>query len=177
MGFYKTINITSHKIKKLHIEKYINSILSWLKKMVMFFKISNLKALYRDNIINAKESDKELSRAIALGSLFGLLPIWGYQMIAAGISAHALKLNKTITIVAANISLPPLIPFILYISFYIGGILLNKSLDINLSNLSFDSIQADILQYLIGSIILAVSYSLFMWLLSYSLLRIFRGEK
>lgn len=143
----------------------------------MFFKISNLKALFQDKILNAQESDKELSKAIALGSLFGLLPIWGYQMVAAGLVAHSLKLNKTITIIAANISIPPLIPFILYLSFYIGGLILNKSLDLDLSNISFDTIQGDLLQYLIGSIILAVSYSLFMWVLSYTLLRIFRGKK
>lgn len=149
----------------------------WPKKFIMFFTIENMKAFVKDRIINAQESDKELSLAIALGSLFGLLPIWGYQMIGAGFAAHSLKLNKTITIVAANISLPPLIPFILYFSFYIGGLILDKHLDLDLANISFDSIKGDLFQYIIGSIVLAISYSLFMGVFSYSLLRLFRRSK
>jgi len=45
---------------------------------------------------------------------------WGYQMLATLFLAHVLKLNKVIAIVAANISIPPMIPFLLYGSYLTG---------------------------------------------------------
>ena len=45
-----------------------------------------------------------------LGIFMGIVPIWGYQMLATLFLAHVLKLNKVIAIVAANISIPPMIP-------------------------------------------------------------------
>ena len=55
-----------------------------------------------------------LSLAVGLGLFFGIAPIWGYQMIVAAAVAHWLRLNKAITLLASNISIPPVMPFILY---------------------------------------------------------------
>ena len=56
----------------------------------------------------------KITYAIMLGVFMGIVPIWGYQMLATLFLAHVLKLNKVIAIVAANISIPPMIPFLLY---------------------------------------------------------------
>ncbi len=61
-----------------------------------------------------------LSLAVGLGLFFGIAPIWGYQMIAAATVAHWLRLNKIITLAASNISIPPMMPFILYGALALG---------------------------------------------------------
>jgi len=61
-----------------------------------------------------------LSLAVGLGLFFGIAPIWGYQMILAGTVAHWLRLNKAITLLASNISIPPMMPFILYGALALG---------------------------------------------------------
>jgi uncharacterized protein (DUF2062 family) len=61
-----------------------------------------------------------MSLAVGLGLFFGLVPIWGFQMVVAAAAAHFLRLNKAITLLASNISIPPMIPFILYGSLLLG---------------------------------------------------------
>jgi uncharacterized protein (DUF2062 family) len=61
-----------------------------------------------------------ISLAVGLGLFFGIAPIWGYQMIAAAAAAHFLRLNKAITLLASNISIPPMVPFILYGAMAVG---------------------------------------------------------
>jgi len=41
-------------------------------------------------------------------------------MIAAAAAAHFLRLNKTITLLASNISIPPMMPFIFYGALALG---------------------------------------------------------
>jgi glycosyltransferase involved in cell wall biosynthesis len=149
----------------------------WPKKFILSLTLTNLKNFFYDKIINSTESDKNVALSIGLGSFFGIAPIWGFQMLVAGVVAHLLKQNKVITIFAANISLPPLIPFILYAGFAVGGFLLDKPTDLSFSNVSLESVQRDLVQYLVGSIVLAISYGLFMTGLSYLLLKIFRNKK
>lgn len=60
-----------------------------------------------------------LAGAVGLGLFCGMAPIWGFQLVAALALAHRWRLNKAITAVASNISIPPVMPFILY-----GGLML-----------------------------------------------------
>ena len=56
----------------------------------------------------------KLALAVGLGLFCGLAPVWGFQALLAMVLAHRLGLNKLVTLLASNISIPPLIPFILY---------------------------------------------------------------
>ena len=51
----------------------------------------------------------------------GIAPFWGWQMGIALLLAMFFKLNKVITLVASNISIPPMIPVIVYLSYLFGG--------------------------------------------------------
>ena len=75
-----------------------------------------------------------LSLAVGLGLFCGIAPIWGYQMLVAATLAHLFRLNKAITLLASNISIPPVAPFILYGGLALGhwlftGAALELSLD------------------------------------------------
>jgi uncharacterized protein (DUF2062 family) len=91
----------------------------------------------------------------------GIVPIWGYQLIVGIILSKIFRLNIPIFIIAANISLPPMIPIIVYLSLYLGGIFLGLKEPIQLSlDLSLADIQVHLKQYIIGSMLLASSASL-----------------
>ncbi len=65
-------------------------------------------------------SPLRMALAVGLGLFFGIVPIWGFQMALAATVAHWLRLNKAITIVASNISIPPFAPFIIGVGLIIG---------------------------------------------------------
>ena len=104
----------------------------------------------------------------------GVAPIWGYQMICAFALAHLLKLNKVITLVASNISLPPLIPFIIFAGYWVGCVLFAKPVLLTPENITLASVGSMLLQYVVGSIVFGALLSAFSWCLSMSLLAIFR---
>jgi uncharacterized protein (DUF2062 family) len=99
-----------------------------------------------------------MSLAVGLGLFCGIAPIWGYQMIVAAALAHFLRLNKAITLVASNISIPPMVPFILYGSMALGHwIFTGQKLAAGFSPNQMTSANAFgyIGQWLVGSVALA----------------------
>ena len=66
----------------------------------------------------------KITFSVMLGVFMGIVPIWGYQLVTAIALAYLFRLNKLLVIVAANISLPPMIPLILYLSYLTGSLVL-----------------------------------------------------
>jgi len=113
-----------------------------------------------------------------LGIFMGIAPIWGYQLITAISLAYLLRLNKILVIVAAQISIPPLIPVILYLSFVTGSILLGNGTHINLvSPVTFEFVKRNLFQYIVGSLALALLLSLFFGLLMYLFMKLIRKNR
>lgn len=108
------------------------------------------------SISRSKESNLRISLAVMLGVFMGIVPIWGYQMITAALIAHLLGLNKVITLVASNISIPPMIPFILFGSYATGAWLLHKPFSLVLHEVTFETVKESLIQYLAGSMVFAV---------------------
>ncbi|HMT30816.1 MAG TPA: DUF2062 domain-containing protein, partial [Bacteroidia bacterium] len=80
---------------------------------------------------------------------------------------------------SANISLPPLIPLIIYLSYQIGGYWIPASavpLDFS-KDISVEDIHVNFMQYLYGSITLAILSSLIAGLVTYVLLEFFTKKK
>ncbi len=138
---------------------------------------SNLSRLIRENITHTTESNHKVASAIGLGIFFGIVPIWGYQMIAAAGVAHLLKLNKAITLISSNISIPPMIPFILYGSYWLGGVISGSGRTISFSDFDLKSGYEDIIQYLIGSTTLAILGAVAAYAIARLLLIIFRKRR
>ena len=137
----------------------------------------NIRHFLRENITNSRESNRKITFAIMLGLFMGIFPVWGYQMILAVIVAHFLKLNKVITLVFSNISIPPMIPFLLYGSYVMGGWLLGQPLTLRLHDVNFEVLKESLWQYLIGSVMLAIVCSLVGGVLAFLLLTLFRKNK
>ena len=111
------------------------------------------------------------SISIGVVACVGILPIWGFQMLFGLLLSYIFKLNKIIVLLFSNISIPPLIPFILFGSYYIGNLLIGGGVKIIFSrHINIESIKIVLQQYIIGSIILSLIVGFIFFLLSYLIL-------
>jgi len=69
-----------------------------------------------------------------------------------------------ITLIASNISIPPMIPFIIWASYAIGGLTLgDKATHLDLSNgINLEFVKINLLQYIIGSLCLGIILAVFL---------------
>lgn len=136
-----------------------------------------IRKFIREQFVDFKRNNLRLSLSMGWGIFCGILPIWGYQMLFATLSAHFLKLNKAIALVFSNISIPPMIPFILYGSLRIGYALYPSDVNLSFDNLTIEGAYTSLLQYIVGSIGLAVLAGSSFSLLSYLVLSILTISK
>jgi uncharacterized protein (DUF2062 family) len=118
-----------------------------------------------------------LSLAVGLGLFFGIAPIWGYQMIAAAAAAHFLRLNKAITILASNISIPPVMPLILYGALALGHWLMTGRklvLDFPVQQITRAGALEYLGQWFVGSLVLALLVAAMGTVTAYSVARLVR---
>jgi uncharacterized protein (DUF2062 family) len=116
--------------------------------------------------------------AVSLGVFMGIIPVWGFQLILAIALAHFFGLSKLITAVAANISIPPMIPLLLYLSYTTGGYFMAGGSRIRFStDLSLKSFENNLLQYVIGSIVFAIFLSILAGIISFIILKLFRKKR
>ena len=130
----------------------------------------NIRNFFRRNITHSPESNLRLAAAMGWGVFCGIVPIWGYQMIFAAVSAHFMRLNKLVAVVFSNISIPPMIPFILYGSYWIGGQVLGVPVSLVLRDISMHRMAECLAQYLVGSLCLAAVCGMLIWLLGWCVL-------
>ena len=131
---------------------------------------TNVKSFIDRNIIHSPESNARIASSVMLGCFMGIMPIWGYQMVCAFALAHLLKLNKVIVLVASNISLPPLIPFIIFGSYWLGCTVLGQPMIFSMDNFSLEVAGTVLLQYILGAVLLAALVSAVSWLITFTVL-------
>lgn len=145
---------------------------------IKYLKKENIKGFFNRHILHSQDSTAKITLSVMLGVFMGIAPIWGYQLITAISLAYLLRLNKILVIVAANISIPPMIPVILYLSFLTGSIVMGRGAHLQLASpVTFTFIKNNLFQYIIGSITLAIILSLFFGLIMYIFMRLIRKNK
>lgn len=98
-----------------------------------------------------------LALAVGVGLFFGITPIWGLQLVTALAVAHWLKLNKAITAVASNISIPPLAPFIVCGALVLGHWLFTgEVMELSPKLMTRAKVMEYLWQWVLGSVVLAV---------------------
>lgn len=153
--------------------------LLWIKPRDLYRSIKRGEArkIIREQILRMQDSNRKMAIAIGFGIFMGIFPVWGFQMLIAVFLASIFRLNKVIVLVAANISIPPVIPILLYMSFVTGGLLLNQSSQFDFNpQFDFENIKNDLFQYYIGAIVFSVLAGLLSGIVSYFLLIAFRKE-
>ncbi len=138
------------------------------KELLQHIKQVGIKRYFVDNVLKSDDSPQKKTLSIALGVFIGLTPFWGFQGILTLTLAVIFKLNKTISFVFSNISIPPITPFVLYGSLKLGSYILGTEVKINFSNLEENfKLIMQLKEYFIGSFVLAIVCSLLFSLLAY----------
>lgn len=136
-------------------------------KFLRMLTWENIKKFFDKHIIHSTDSNMRMAAAMGWGIFCGIIPIWGYQMVIAGVTAHFMRLNKVVAIVFSNISIPPMIPFILYGSMVMGAWMLGMDNIFSLENVSFDNVFESLTQYIVGSVSLAAVAGLAVFAISF----------
>lgn len=139
-------------------------------KFLRMLTWENIKKFIDRHIVHSPDSNMRMAAAMGWGIFCGIVPIWGYQMVVAGVTAHFLKLNKVVAIVFSNISIPPMIPFILYGSMVAGAWALGMDNIFSIENISLDNVFESVAQYVVGSLMLAIVSGITVFLISFLLM-------
>jgi len=115
----------------------------------------NIRNFFDKQVFHSPDSPLRMACAMGWGIFCGIIPLWGYQMIFAVVTAHFMRLNKVVAAVFSNISIPPMIPFILYGSMVFGAAILQIDNPLTIDSISIEHIGMSLTQYLVGSFALA----------------------
>jgi glycosyltransferase involved in cell wall biosynthesis len=131
-----------------------------------------------EQLLSFNQPDHIKAFSVAVGVFSGIIPLWGFQLLAALFIAAVFKLNKAIAIIASNVSIPPMIPIIVFLSYKSGSIWMgSKNPDMAFSfNLSVKAIGHNLQQYIYGSITLAIIAGALTGLLTFILLKLFKRK-
>ncbi len=144
------------------------------------FKEKGFSRFWKEDILKSQEPAHKKAAAIALGVFVGISPFWGLHTMLVFLLAAVFNLNKIIAFLFSNISIPPLIPLIIYASYQTGSLLSGHGVSWELSLEDFDStteVFQGLWQYVLGSFALAAVVALSMWLVFYFLFSTFNQKQ
>lgn len=127
------------------------------RNFVNNFKKKSFKRFLKEDVLESDGSNRTKAFSIALGIFIGLSPFWGFHTLLVISLSVLFKLNKVLAFIASNVSLPPFIPFVIAASLFLGSPFVHSDSNILSSELNFELIKNNLLQYVIGSAILATS--------------------
>lgn len=140
------------------------------------FREKGVKRFFFEDLLHSDDPILKKSLSVALGVFVGIAPIWGFQSVVVLFLAFILRLNTFIAFAFSNISIPPMIPFIIYSSYHLGAFCLGNPAEVTFFWGSFDFytayIQQHLTEYLVGSFALASCCAVFFGVLTFLLLHI-----
>jgi glycosyltransferase involved in cell wall biosynthesis len=148
---------------------YINPI-NFVRAMFRKSTYSNL----RKEVFNPHEPVPLTSVSVAFGVFMGIVPMWGFQLLTAIALSVLLRLNKGLVILSANISIPPMIPLIIFLSYKMGEFWVGSdAVAFSLSNeITLEAIHNNFMQYVYGAVTLALVAGTMAGILTYAILKI-----
>lgn len=142
--------------------------------LLTLFSKKKMTKLLDEHLFNPHHSAQLKALSVAVGIFMGIAPVWGFQLAIAIFLAIIFKLNKPLVIVAANISIPPMIPVIIFLSYKMGAFWMGpQAMQIDFSNaITLTSIKNNLLQYIFGSFTLAVVAAFVFGILTFIFLKL-----
>lgn len=148
----------STRISFLNAYLTILALAFWRPVMLLrAFTWKNFKKMWKEQIVASHESAENKAISVGVGLFFGIVPIWGFQFALAILLAVFFKLNKFIVGLAAQISVPPMIPLILYASVKTGEYVLSESIQLDISQLLSIEALRGFYVYTVGAVVLSVA--------------------
>jgi glycosyltransferase involved in cell wall biosynthesis len=148
----------------------------YIKPRDFFLKIKRkgIKRFFVENFLHSADSPSKKAMSIALGVFIGTSPFWGFHGILALALAATFKLNKAIAFAFSNISIPPMVPIIIYASYKLGTWMLGtEEVSFDMDNITTNiKLLKSIKEYLVGSFLLGLLSALTFGSLSYIVLKL-----
>ncbi|WP_438425635.1 DUF2062 domain-containing protein [Aquimarina macrocephali] len=147
----------------------------YIKPRNLFRKVKKkgVKRFFFEDFLESQDSPQKKALSVALGVFIGVSPLWGFHTVLVLFLAVVLKLNKVIAFAFSNVSLPPFIPFIVFMSLKVGSFVLGESQP-SFTNIgeNFEMIKS-LKTYIVGSFTLAIISAFTIGILAYVFLIIF----
>ncbi len=138
----------------------------------------NFFSIIKNEAIKPEESNLKKAASVGFGVFMGIFPVWGFQLLIGIPLSILFRMNKVLFIAAAHISIPPMIPVIIYLSYLTGGLFVKNDYTFNsIHSITMDSIHIYFIQYFIGAVALAIVAGLIFFTLTYSFLFLLRNKK
>jgi glycosyltransferase involved in cell wall biosynthesis len=133
----------------------------------------------KNQLFHPDDSDTIKALSVGFGVFMGIIPIWGFQLIVAIGLAFAFRLNKALVIIAANISIPPMIPVILYLSHFTGSLWMGDRAQYFSFHdpITLELIENNSVQYVLGAITFAIIAGIIFAAITYFGLKFFKQPK
>lgn len=155
--------------------------LFYIKPRDLFLRIKRkgIKRFFVENVLQSSDSPSKKAVSIALGIFIGTSPFWGFHGILAITLAAAFKLNKAIAFAFSNISIPPMVPVIIYASYKLGTWMLGtEEMSFDMDNITANlKLLKGIKEYLVGSLLLGILSALSFGSFSYIVLKLRANKK
>ena len=134
---------------------------------------------FKKQLFNTDDSDLKKAFSVGFGVFMGIIPIWGFQLLVAIGLAFVLRLNKVLVIVASNISIPPMIPVILFLSHLTGVVWMgDRAQFISFHDpITLEMVSNNSAQYILGAVTFAIIAGITFGALTYLGLKLFRQPK
>jgi uncharacterized protein (DUF2062 family) len=141
-----------------------------------FLSLETLR-LVKHEAIKPDESNFSKALSLGFGVFMGIIPLWGFQLLIGIPLAVLFRMNKVLFITAANISVPPMIPLVIYASFLVGQQFIDGAINsTKIFEFSTASIGENLQQYIIGAILLAIMAFFTVFTISWALLKLLRKD-
>ncbi len=148
--------------------------LLWIHPRNFFLKLFNKEArrkIWLEVFVKPEESNLRKAISLGFGVFMGIVPIWGFQLLVGIPLAIFFRLNKALFLIAANVSIFPLTPFVWALSLLVGKLVLGyEDLEFNISKMSLEEFKEIGAAFFLGGTVLAVASGLIVFLLSYLVL-------
>lgn len=142
------------------------------RDFIRSFKKKSFKRFLKEDVLQADDSNEVKALSVTLGAFIGIAPLWGLQSFLSIFLAVVFGWNKVISFAASNISIPPMIPLIVFASLWIGSLFIGQPLQEipSLEEINADFIKNHLYQYLLGSVLLATIVSIILGSITYAFL-------
>lgn len=151
------------------------ALLFFLPRLLIWnFSVKGTWDKLKTEFVKNKNEPGKMAFSVGLGFFFGVFPVWGFQMLIAFGVASFFGLNRFIVLLCSNISIPPMVPVIIFFSFLCGAPFVADPVQFSdIMTLSLDSIYRQLIQYLIGSVVLSSALGVVTGVLAFLIAKIF----
>jgi glycosyltransferase involved in cell wall biosynthesis len=135
------------------------------------------KSLWRSLFLHPEESHMHKAASVGFGVFMGIVPVWGFQLAIGIPLALAMRLNKALFLLSANISIFPFTLFWLAASLASGKWLLGyHDWSLQTHDITLERMWQEGTAFFVGGTVLSVAMGVLAFLLALGGLNIFRKK-